>query len=378
MKRILDNLWVQLLLGLIAAILGVMVAFPLAILSYIQYTGFELFFGLGHSGDQSPVTFGIAAILFLLTFTFPIFVWLFLNKHGKLKSAHSYVRIPSFILFLTLPLWLYMGWQASSKVQTAYKDYHAVGGRCTIRDGINRETIGDRTYEVECKNGVVNGFTRVYNAQGVLVFEGTNINGKLNGTGTSYDDNGKVSRVTAYKEGEPEGTEVFYDPNGSTKLYVIHEQGRAQQIYFQMPEQFYNVYDDLDLESQRIICKNQGTNLVQQYSFSCQNGLINGEFIRKGHVSFRVTMTNGIADGIYEQFMDGKLKSHLEFKNGALDGKVQQFFSDGKLEYEGQYQGGLQQGIFRRYDYEGNLESEVVFKDGKLIKINKYAPVPRP
>jgi len=156
------------------------------------------------------------------------------------------------------------------------------------------------------------------------------------------------------------------------------EQGKTQSIYHQIPEQFYNVYNDLDLESQRIKCKNQGTNLVQDYSFSCQNGLVNGEFIRYGHVSFQVSMTNGIPDGIYEKFIDDKLESHLEFKNGKLEGKVQQFFSDGKLAYEGQYQDGLQQGIFRRYDYEGNLESEVVFKDGKLIKINKFAPVPRP
>jgi antitoxin component YwqK of YwqJK toxin-antitoxin module len=57
---------------------------------------------------------------------------------------------------------------------------------------------------------------------------------------------------------------------------------------------------------------------------------------------------------------------------------VQQFFTEGTLEYEGKYQDGLQEGVFRRYDYEGNLESEVVFKDGQLVKINSFSPVPRP
>lgn len=373
MKRILNNLWLQLLLGLIVGIIGVIAAFPLAILLSIKYAGF----GFG-GGDNSPITITFAAVLFLLTFTFPIIVWFFLNRYGDLKSASNKIRTSTFLLFLSVPLWAYVGWQVTSKVQTANQDYHAVRDRCLIKDGINTETVADRIFEFECKNGIMNGFTRVYNAQGVLVFEGTNLGGQLNGIATSYSEGGQVYSVTTYKEGEMDGIEVYYGANGSTSSYIINDHGQAQWIYHQMPEKFYNVYNDLDLESQRIICKNQGTDFVQKYSFSCQNELINGEFIRYGHISFRVTMTNGIPDGIYEKFIDGKLDSHLEFKNGVLHGTVQQFFSDGTLEYEGQYQDGLQEGIFRRYDYEGNLESEVVFKDGKLIKINTFATVPRP
>ena len=71
--------------------------------------------------------------------------------------------------------------------------------------------------------------------------------------------------------------------------------------------------------------------------------------------------------------MDGKLESHLEFRNGKLEGKVQQYSIVGKLEYEGQYKDGLQDGIFRRYDDQGNVESEVVFERGKLVRINKFS-----
>jgi hypothetical protein len=73
LKTILGNIWLQLFLGLITGTIGVIVASPLAILLYVKYAGFELFFGMGSSGDHSPITFVIAVAVFIITFTFPTF-----------------------------------------------------------------------------------------------------------------------------------------------------------------------------------------------------------------------------------------------------------------------------------------------------------------
>lgn len=381
LKRILGNTWLQLVLGLIAGVIGVIVSYPLAILFYIKYAGFELFFGMGDSGDYSPITFVFAAVLFILTFTFPTFVWFFLNRFGNLKAANKKIRTATFLLFVTLPLWIYLGWQTSSKVQTAAEKYYSVRVPCVIKDGVNTETRGETTKEFECKNGVLNGFTKTYNAQGVLVYEGIHSDGKLNGTEIVYYDDGKVKISTTFEHGEKQGPEVFYNGDGSTSLYIINDQGKSHQVYYQSPERFYNVYNSFDLESQKILCKNQGTDPAQYYSYSCRNNLINGEFIRydsKGNVFFRAKLTDGVLDGIYERFRDGKLVSHLEFKNGRLDGKVLQYSIEGTLEYEGQYKDGLQDGTFRRYDYQGNIESEVVFESGKLVTIIKFYSLSQP
>ena len=376
MRRIFANIWLQLFLGLIVGILGVIIAFSLTIILSIKYSGL----GLG-GGDGSPITFIFAAVFYILIFTFPTMVWIVLNRFGRLKSKSLGVELGILILFVTLPFWMYLGWQTSSRIQTASEKYHAVRDPCIIKNGINRKPLGDTTSEFECKDGVLNGFTRTYNAQGILIFEGVKLQGKWNGIATSYYDDGKVNFVTTYKEGEKEGVEVFFNPNGSTDLYIINHQGSTQWVYYSIPEKYYNVSNALDLESQRIICQDQETNFVKQYSFHCQNNLVHGEFIAydaNGNVFFKVKMTNGFPDGIYEKFIEGQLQSHLEFENGKLVGKVQQFFSDGTLQYEGQYVNGLQEGIFRRYDSEGNLESEVVFKNGKLIEISTSPPMPRP
>jgi hypothetical protein len=58
MKRIFSNIWLQLFLGLIVGVAGVIVSFPLAMIFLIKYAG--LFGGAG--GDQSLLTLTIALI----------------------------------------------------------------------------------------------------------------------------------------------------------------------------------------------------------------------------------------------------------------------------------------------------------------------------
>ena len=384
MKRILNNLWLQLLLGFIAGILGVVITFPLAILFYIKFAGFELFFDTGSSGDGSPITFLIAAVFFILTLAFPTLVWFFLNRVGNLKSASNNVRTTSFILFATLPLLLYFGREAFSKVQsakyTADENYHAVRDPCVIKDGVNKEIVVKTRNEFECKAGVLNGFTKTYNAQGILIYEATYLNGKLNGTETAYYDNEKVRSIINYKDGNREGIYTLYHEDGNTDLYVIYDQGKTRWVYHQSPEVYF---EGPDLKTQKIYCERQGKPAFQNTSYTCLNNVINGEYIRygpNGGVVFKENFVNGVLDGTYEKFIyqnsaNGKLYAHLEFKNGKLDGTARGYsFEEGILEYEGHYTNGLQNGFFRRYNRQGNVESEVVFERGQLVKINTLPP----
>ncbi len=397
MKRILGNIWLQLFLGLIVGIIGVIVAYPLAILFYLKYAGFELFFDTGASGDHSPITFAIAVIFGIIAITFPTLIWFFLHRFGNLKSASVVIRAVTFIIFATLLLSVYFGRGTFEKVQTAYKDYRSVRDACIVKNGINKKTTGEFTQEFECKNGVYNGFTRTYNSKGILVSEGTFLNGRLNGTGTSYYDSGKVRSITTYKDGDKEGLEVNYNEDGSTNFYVMNSQGKAHSVYFQSAEILGHLDGYLDLKTQNYFCEHRGEPSFKYYSYTCLNNVINSEFIwydPKGNVLERENFINGVPDGtyeefksgklfihlefkngrldgIYEQYSDGKVFKHLEFKNGKLDGKIQQYSPGGALEYEGQYKDGLQEGIFRRYGYEGIFVSEVVFEHGKIVKINQ-------
>ena len=121
------------------------------------------------------------------------------------------------------------------------------------------------------------------------------------------------------------------------------------------------------------MCKDQEGYLRRNYSYSCINDLINSNLIKydyKGNLLLKANFTNGVLNGIYEQYSGGRLERYLEFRNGNLEGKVYELSSGGKLKYEGQYINGLQEGIFTRYASNGDVESEVVFENGKIIKIN--------
>jgi antitoxin component YwqK of YwqJK toxin-antitoxin module len=282
-------------------------------------------------------------------------------------------------------LWLYFGWEAFSNAQsaarTANENYHAVRDLCIIKDGVNRQNIGRTTKEFECKDGVLNGFTKTYNAQDTLIYEAHYLNGKLNGTETAYYDNGKVRSIINYKDGNREGVYILYKEDGNTDQYMIYEEGKTRPVYYGEPEGGgYEGLDHLDQRRQKQYCENQGAPAYQGLRYSCVNNVINGEFVRywpeDGTVLLRANFVNGVLDGVYEEFRNGKLSKHFEFRNGKLEGTVQGYsWEEGILEYEGHYTNGLQNGIFRRYNHQGNVESEVVFEYGQLVKINKLPPL---
>jgi Uncharacterized protein conserved in bacteria len=372
LKGTFRNNWLQLILGLIAGIIGVIASYPLAILFLIKYAGFSSF-GFGSNGDNSPITFAVAAIFGILTFTFPTLVWLFLYRFGSLKSGSQRIKVSTFFLFAALPLWIYLGLGTFSQIQNVYAGYRSIREGCTIQNGVNRKTIGGNTRVFECKNGVYNGFTKTYNSQGIMIREGSYLDGKLNGTQTVYYEDGGINIRTTYRNGKKEGTEIYYNEDGSIYLYVPSPQEKSGQAYYQRPEKYF-VRNNLDLENQNFYCQNQGMDSLRNYRYTCLNNVLNSEFIKydsKGNAELRIKFTNGVLDGIYEQFIDGNLYIHLEFRNGKLDGKAQLYSPEGNLEYDGQYVNGLQNGIFRMYDDQGNLVSDVVFEYGKLVKINK-------
>ena len=372
MKGTFRNSWLQLILGLVAGIIGIVVSYPLAILFLIKYAGFSSF-GFGSSGDNSPITFAIAAVFGILIFTFPTLVWLFLYRFGSLKTVSQGKKISTFLLFATLPLWVYLGWGTFSNLQNVYAGYRSIRDGCIIQTGVNRKTTGENTSEFECKNGIYNGFTRTYNSQGIMIYEGSYLDGKLNGTQTVYYGDGKINIQTTYRDGEKEGTEIYYNEDGSIYLYVAPAQGKSRQVYYQRPEKYFRL-NDFDLENQNFYCQNQGMDSLKNYRYTCLNNIINGEFMKydsRGNAALRIKFTNGVLDGICEQFIDGNLYIHLEFRNGKLEGKAQLYSPEGNLEYDGQYVNGLQNGTFRMYNDQGNIVSDVVFEYGKLVKINK-------
>lgn len=367
MKKIFNHYWISILLGLIISILGIIAFGFLAFISILKHSGLPLLGG----GDNSPITLILATIFVILVLTFPATIWFLLNKFVKFNKLSNKIKNVFFIIFVFLPLWTYLIWIISQLVVNKYNSYKSVTKACVIKNGINRFSEGKNTKEVECKNGTYHGIVRTYNSKGILINENHYLNGKKEGKQDSYNDNGKINSSSVYKKGVPDGADIIFNENGSTSHYSIKKGEESKTIYYSGTEDYY-LNKIIDLKNQELFCKNQDKYLSTNYSYYCLGNFVNGDFIEfdsRGQIIFKVKITNGIFDGVYEKFKEGKIQKHYEFKNGILDGRVFEYNND-TLKYEGQYVNGLQEGIFRRYDYKGNLESEVEFQNGIITKIN--------
>lgn len=103
MKKIVSNIYFQIIIGLITGAVGTVNFFKLSLASFIKYAGFD------SRGDRSPITFTVFIVSLVLTFIFPILIWIFLKKYSAFRSVTKAARIFLLILFASTPFLLYLG-----------------------------------------------------------------------------------------------------------------------------------------------------------------------------------------------------------------------------------------------------------------------------
>lgn len=199
---------------------------------------------------------------------------------------------------------------------------HPVSSQCKIVDGENRTSVPDGTLLVTCKKGI------------------------------------------------PEGPEILLNPEGATVSYSINHNGKSEQHYFQMPEQ--DLTKQLTPESQKELCANIDKHTKKRFSYTCENERIHGTFIEfdtDGSPFQKIQVKNGQLNGIYEEFMHGRLLRKLEFKNGVLDGNVIEFDESGIQLYDGAYKNGRQEGVFHFQPTTKSPRRTIEFHDGIVTSI---------
>lgn len=341
----------------------------------LKYSGICLFGCLG--GDHNVITLVYSYIIGSFIFIIPIVIWwtVFIKSYLRIHFNKKFKAV-FFLVFALSPLWAYLGWRSQDKLEdfkTRYLQSSEIKKMC-VKDGLNiRNTDNSRT-EVECMNGSFNGKYRRYK-DNVVEYDATYKLGKLHGIEKIYNISGNLERELNYREGIKNGYEIYYNSNGSTSLYILNNNTKKiNELYFQHPERNSFVISN---ESQKLMCDEAEKYLHKTALFTCMNGKFEGTYKAisavTGEVYEQAEYHDGILDGATIKYENGKIKSYVEYKNGKIHGFVYEkeiSSNTNTIVYKGQYVDGLQEGVFSTYKYNGAIVSVVMFRKGKIIKID--------
>ena len=86
-----------------------------------------------------------------------------------------------------------------------------------------------------------------------------------------------------------------------------------------------------------------------------------------GQLEFRENYREGVLDGLVENFHEnGQIDMRGNWRDGKEEGLFEWFWDDGKLRYKGNYKDGKRDELWEGFYKNGQLEYRKNYKDGKL------------
>jgi antitoxin component YwqK of YwqJK toxin-antitoxin module len=83
-------------------------------------------------------------------------------------------------------------------------------------------------------------------------------------------------------------------------------------------------------------------------------------------------INTGGREGMWFEYLDGKIVSKKEYKNGEYDGIYQVFYEDGQIQYDGQTKNNEFVGLWEIYYPNGQLSSKGSYKNGLSVGLWKW------
>ena len=82
---------------------------------------------------------------------------------------------------------------------------------------------GFKQYDIEYKNGKIDGLAKYWDENGYLINEVNYVNDKFHGKWIDYYTNGNILHVINYDYGKKHGEEIWYYESGNIKSKVKYE-----------------------------------------------------------------------------------------------------------------------------------------------------------
>ncbi len=219
-------------------------------------------------------------------------------------------------------------------------------------------------YAGRLEDGVLQGDCKLYDENGVLIYEGQLTNGERNGSGKAYE-NGVLVYDGRYTDEAYDGMGTLYE-DGQIRYRGQYEKGKrsGNGKEYQNGELLYDGQFVNDLYEGRGKLYKDG-NLVYDGQFVAGQydgfGTLyeNGKIVYSGHYDKGVRTDSGKA------YQDGELVYDGEFQDDLYEGRGK-LYSNGVLVYDGDFHAGKPEGTGTAYyDPSGKLAYQGDWKAGK-------------
>ncbi len=209
------------------------------------------------------------------------------------------------------------------------------------------EKKGRVFYEKATQKPLTGTLIRKY-PNGDKLAESVFVDGLLNGESRGFGADGKLAHTVQFKNNQKDGALRQYDENG-----VL----RAEAIY---------KADKLQGES-RLFFPSKKVRLLETY----ENGVLNGkrvEYYENGQIKSQAVYSDNQLNGVAKEFYEkGQLKSELPFVNGRKNGKAFSYFANGKKQFAMNFKNDILNGESLRYNDAGKLIDKRVYKNGMIV-----------
>ena len=212
------------------------------------------------------------------------------------------------------------------------------------------------------------GKYKEYSSNGGLILDGHFSKGKRNGAFKYFSKDGKISKLVTFRNGQLHGKVIIYDEDGNQLQMKKFVSGKAQGESV--------LYYPNGLEKGRILYKNDEP--YKSFNFISKSGeSLNGEvktFYKDDKVKTSIEFKDGAYHGIKIRYnRDGNVVETQKWENGTRDGLSVVHLHDGKKMHK-----VFRKGIFSEFfivkdngeNYSGALVSS--YKDGQKRSIASY------
>lgn len=217
-------------------------------------------------------------------------------------------------------------------------------------EGKQYDADGNLVYEGGFEKGKYSGQGKLYNSDGVVIYEGTFSNNKYEDEGKQYNDNGKVIYVGNFTVGQRSGKGIEYNPDNMFRKY-------------------YGEFVNDVREGNGVEYDQDGTTILYEGQFAGGNYSGTGKLYKSGNLIYSGKFENGAYNGLGSLYDEntGALVYAGEFKDGLYDGQGKLYDKDTAIViYSGEFSSGKRQGDGISYDKLGSKYFEGAFRSDSI------------
>ena len=231
-------------------------------------------------------------------------------------------------------------------------------------------------------NDLKNGAWRTWYEDETLLMEGDYVNGKEEGEWNNYWGTGDLKNTTSFKSGELNGGWKSYYPNGKIKL-------KGKYIDNMKSGEWYEFFENeriKDIMTYKLFKKKSKVDYGFMKNHMVMESKLHGHSTSYSSKDFKMiedgNYKKGLKDGKWIAYYPGGRNQAVtsQYKNGQLNGVMQQFTRRGIIISEVAYKAGLKHGKFKIYDKKGrvvterNFENGMQILEGKSNSIGRFSP----